>query len=144
MCQKDKRCVPRPKLQDNSTETGDDRLWQTQLCHQYPTKSDQAVTPNGSGTGKAGYSPDLTLNKGHHSELLATLRQGTLTSHNKRQLKQHEPSLQNALAKQQHTGRQGKKQPAAVGPKRKPAGKAKWQSQTEWEAQAAQAAKAGG
>jgi len=64
-------------------------------------------------------------------QLLAKLRQLTLTSHNKSQLKQHEPSLPNALAKQQHKGRQGKKQPAAVSTKQKPAGKAtsKWQSQ---------------
>ncbi|KAL0052562.1 hypothetical protein WJX82_003999 [Trebouxia sp. C0006] len=54
------------------------------------------------------------------SQLLAKLRQTTLTSHNKSQLKQHEPSLPNALAKQQRKGRQGKNQLAAVGTKQAP------------------------
>jgi len=64
-------------------------------------------------------------------QLLAKLRQPTLTSHNKSQLKQHEPSLPNALAKQQRKCRQGKNQLAAVGTKQTPADKAtsKWQSQ---------------
>ena len=53
-------------------------------------------------------------------QLLAKLRQTTLTSHNKSQLKQHEPSLPNALAKQQRKGRQGKNQLAAVGTKQAP------------------------
>lgn len=54
-----------------------------------------------------------------------------LTSHNKSQLKQHEPSLPDSVAKQQCKGRRCKKQAAAVGIKHKPAGKAtsKWHSQ---------------
>ncbi|DBB10515.1 TPA: hypothetical protein ACH3X3_002054 [Trebouxia sp. C0006] len=70
--------------------------------------------------GKNWLFPNLILTKGQHSELLAKLRQTTLTSHNKSQLKQHEPSLPNALAKQQRKGRQGKNQLAAVGTKQAP------------------------
>ncbi|DBA89359.1 TPA: hypothetical protein ACH3X1_016220 [Trebouxia sp. C0004] len=89
--------------------------------------ADQTVRPN--GREKAGCAPGPDLTKSQQSELLAKMRQPILSSRDESRLKPHEPSLPNAHSKQQHKGRQGKKQPDAAGSKQKPTSKAQRQSQ---------------